>query len=274
MNLFTVDEEKCKRDGICVAECPMRIIELKDAESTPTPTRDAEELCINCGHCVAVCPHGALSLTTMPIEACPPVKKEWLLDEQQAEHFLRYRRSIRIYKDEPVDRSVIQKLIDTARFAPSGHNAQPVHWLVIYDSREVQELAGLCIDWMRFVIKEQPAFAKMLHMDRVVSRWEQGSDPICRSAPHVIVAHAEEQNRTAPTACTIALTYLELAIPSFGLGGCWAGFLNTAASLWPPMQEALALPEGHSSMGAMMIGIPKFKYHRLPLRNEARVTWR
>jgi len=274
MSLFAIDHERCKKDGMCVAECPMSIIEMKEADSTPTPTKEAEALCIECGHCVAVCPHGALSLKSMPAEACPPVKKEWLLDAQQAEHFLRYRRSIRIYKDEPVDRGIIQKLIDVARFAPSGHNAQPVHWLVIYDSDEVQRLAGLCVDWMRFTIQEQPAFAKMLHMDRVVRRWEEGFDPICRRAPHVIVAHAEKKNRAAPVACTIALTYLELAVPSFGLGACWAGFLNASASLWPPMQEALALPEGHSSMGAMMIGVPKFKYHRLPLRREARIIWR
>jgi ferredoxin len=110
----------------------MRIIELK--EEFPVPVAGAEELCINCGHCVAVCPHGALSLKTMAPEQCPPVRKEWLFGPEQTEHFLRSRRSVRVYKDKPADRETLAKLIDMARFAPSGHNAQPVQWLVIYDS--------------------------------------------------------------------------------------------------------------------------------------------
>ncbi len=50
MSLFTIDQEKCKHDGICAAECPMRLIELKDKASLPAPIEAAEELCINCGH--------------------------------------------------------------------------------------------------------------------------------------------------------------------------------------------------------------------------------
>ena len=274
MSLIVVDEEKCKRDGVCVAECPAQIIEFKSENSTPAPTDDADERCINCGHCVAVCPHGALSHRIMTSEQCPPVKKEWLLGPEQVEHFLRARRSIRTYKEEAVAREMLAKLIDIARFAPSGHNVQPVKWLIIYERDEVRRLAGLVIDWMRFMLEEQSSFAKALHMDHVVASWEAGMDRVCRGAPHVIMAHAPKDERTAPAACTIALTYLELAAPSFGLGACWAGYFNAAATLWPAMQQALGLPQGHSSFGAMMVGHTKYKYLRLPLRNEAQITWR
>ncbi len=274
MTLFVIDQEKCKQDGLCVAECPMVIIQLKDNESVPIPTEDAEELCINCGHCVAVCPHGAMSHKNMTPEQCPPVRKDWLLNPDQVEHFLRSRRSIRTYKEEPVEREVLTKIIDIARFAPSGHNLQPVRWRVIYDGQEVRRLAGIVIDWMRDLLEKGEPLAKALHMDRAVAAWESGVERICRGAPHVIVAHAPKEERTAPQACTIALTYLELAAPSFGLGACWAGYFNAAANFWPPMQEALDLPEEHISFGAMMVGYPKYKYQRLPLRNEARITWR
>ena len=274
--LFVVDQDKCKQDGICVAECPMAIIELKDKNSLPNPTEDAEELCINCGHCVAVCPQGAMSLRKMNSEQCPPVRKDWLLNPEQVEHFLRSRRSIRTYKEQPVEREVLSKIIDIARFAPSGHNFQPVRWLVIYDSQEIRRLAALVIDWMRDLLEKGAPLAKALHMDRVVDAWgwESGVDRVCRGAPHVIVTHAPKEERTAPQACTIALAYMELAAPSFGLGACWAGYFNVAANVWPPMQEALDLPEGHASFGAMMVGYPKFRYQRLPLRNEARISWR
>lgn len=44
MGLFTIDRDKCARDGICVSECPARIIEIKDEESNPEPIEGAEEL--------------------------------------------------------------------------------------------------------------------------------------------------------------------------------------------------------------------------------------
>jgi len=274
MSLFMINQEKCKRDGICVETCPMGLIELKDDQAFPSPIKDAEELCVQCGHCVAVCPHGALSLKTITPEQCPPIQKDWLLNPEQAEHFLRSRRSIRAYKDKPVDKETIARLIEIARFAPSGHNSQPVEWLVIYDSAEVQKLAGVVIDWMRHMLKQQPDVANLMHMDRVVDRWEKGKDAVCRKAPHIIVAHASKDNRMAPAASTIALAYMELAAPSLGLGACWAGYFNAAATVWPPMQKALALPESHISFGAMMVGYPKYKYHRLPLRKEPQISWR
>ncbi len=275
MSLFTVDPEKCKRDGICVAECPALLLELKDdKEAVPVPIDEADEFCITCGHCVAVCPHGALSHRAMSPEQCPPVKKEWLLGKDHVEHFLRARRSIRTYKDKPVDKETLSKLIDIARYAPSGSNLQPVEWLVIHDGDEVQKLAGMVVDWMRYMIKEKPEVAEPMRMDRIVESWEDGVDRICRGAPHVIVTHAPKDLPPALSACTIALTYLDLAAPSFALGACWAGYFNYAATFWPPMIEALALPEGNISHGAMMVGYPKYKYHRLPLRNEAPITWR
>jgi len=273
MDLLTVDHEKCKRDGICIAECPAAIIEFKEKDAFPTLIDGGEEFCISCGHCVAICPDGAMSHAIMESENCPPVQHEWFLKPEQMEHLLRSRRSIRTYKKERVDRQVLVQLIDVARFAPSGHNLQPVEWRVIHDSGEVRQLAGFVIDWMRSLIKAESPLASSMHLDRLVAAWGVGQDRVCRSAPHVIVAHAHKKNRAAPAACTIALTYLELAAFAFGLGACWGGYFNAAATNWAPMQEALRFPEDHVSFGAMMVGYPKFKYQRLPLRNEAKITW-
>lgn len=274
MELLSVDQEKCKRDGICAAVCPASIIEFKFKEAFPTVIEGGDELCLRCGHCVAVCPHGAISHEIMNTTECPTVRDELNMQPDQVEQFLRSRRSIRTYKEKPVDRDVLTKLIKLASFAPSGHNTQPVNWLVIYDSDEVQQLAGIVADWMGSLIKEGSPLAATLHMDRVVAAWEAGKDRICRSAPHMLVAHAPKDERSAPVACTIALTYLELATPAFGLGACWAGYFNAAANFWPPMAEALDLPAGNVSFGAMMVGQPKFKYARLPLRNKPKTIWR
>ena len=274
MALISIDEKRCKRDGICAAVCPMGIIEPGDDDAVPAPSIDADELCINCGHCVAVCPNAALSHVSMSPDKCPPVQKAWLPDTERVEHFLRTRRSIRTYKNRTVEHDVLTELIHIARFAPSGHNAQPAQWLVIYDKGEVNTLAENVIDWMRYMLQGQEQIAKEMNMDRIVTAWEQGIDRICRGAPHIIVTYAPKEEQSAPAACMIALTYLELAAPSFGLGACWAGYFNAATNLWPPMRKALKLPDGHSGFGAMMVGYPRYGYHRLPLRNEPFITWR
>ena len=102
MSLFTIDHQKCTRDGLCAADCPMSIITMND--HGPEPVAGAEQMCINCGHCTAVCPHGALTLHTMPLEHCPPLQAGWQLQPEQVEQFLKGRRSVRSYKSEPVPR--------------------------------------------------------------------------------------------------------------------------------------------------------------------------
>lgn len=273
MSLFVVDQEKCNRDGICVESCPVGIIELKDRSSVPTPVEYAEKLCINCGHCVALCPEGALSLKTMATEQCPPVKNEWRLGPEKVEHFLRSRRSIRTYKEKSVEPDILKKLIDIAAFAPSAKNFQPVRWLVVKERDQVRRLAGMVVDWMRYMKKEHPVTAREMHLKSVIASWDAGMDAVCRNAPHIIIAHASKKSHAAMVDCSIALTYLELAAPSFELGTCWGGYFTAAAMNWPPLQKALGLPEGHATFGAMMVGYPKYKYYRLPLRNKAHITW-
>ena len=47
MSLITIDSEKCKRDGICVRECPAAIIKLKDKESLPQLVKGGEDFCLH-----------------------------------------------------------------------------------------------------------------------------------------------------------------------------------------------------------------------------------
>ena len=271
---FYVDPEKCNRDGICVEACGRRLIEMGEGDSLPTLIAGVEELCINCGHCVAVCPSGALALHTMKPEDCPQIRDELLINLEQAEQFLRSRRSIRNYKDRSVERDKLNKLIQVSGYAPSASNARPVHFLVIENKAEIRRLSGLVVDWMRMTIKESPALAKTSHFDRVVSLWDGGKDPICRNAPHLIIAHATESSRMVQVDCILALAYAELIAPLLGLGATWAGYMMNATIFYPPLVEALDLPKGHKCFGVMMVGYPKLKFVRMPLRNPPAVAWR
>jgi nitroreductase len=210
----------------------------------------------------------------MRLEDCPQIQKELLIDLKQAEQFLRSRRSVRNYMDKPVERDKLNKLIQVSGYAPSAHNGRPVHFLVIEDKAEVRRLSGLVVDWMRVTIKENPALAKRFRYDRVVGFWDEGKDPICRNAPNLLIAHADETHRLAQVDCILALAYAELMAPPLGLGATWTGYMMIAAISYTPLIEALNLPEGHKCFGILMIGYPKLKFVRMPLRNPPPVEWR
>lgn len=273
MSMIVIDEKKCKRDGICVAECPLQIIEIKDAASFPTLVEDAEQRCIKCGHCVAVCPHGAFTHTMLNTESFSPVKKEFTLTVEQAGHFLRSRRSIRSYQERAVEHEKLAKLIDIARYAPTGTNSQMVSWTVVDSRPKVAQLTGMAIDLFREMIRTKSRFVKKYRLDKAVSAWDQGVDRICRGAPALVIAHAPKDYALAVIDCTSALAYLDLFAPALGLGTCWAGFFMVAVSQWQPLQQALALPEGNVACGVMMVGYPKYKYRLLPPRNEPKIGW-
>jgi nitroreductase/NAD-dependent dihydropyrimidine dehydrogenase PreA subunit len=269
---FEVDENKCVRDGLCAEDC--RLIEMRDPDSFPTPISGAEELCVHCGHCVAVCPTGALTLQNMGPGDCTEIEKKLVINWPQAEQFLRSRRSIRRYKDNPVEREKLDQLIQTAGYAPSAHNARPVHFLMIEDRKEIKRLSGLIVDWLRTLLKNFPDLVAPYHFDRVIEYWDNGGDPICRNAPHLVIAHAVESTQLANVDCVLALAYLELAAMPLGLGATWAGYIMTAAGMNPEFHKALVLPEGHKCFGAMMVGYPAYGFARMPQRTSPPVTWR
>lgn len=273
MPLITIDAETCNKDGICAAVCPAGIIDFNKGE-IPKPTANAEEICIRCGHCVAVCPTGSLSHRVMAVDQCPPMLEDLRLSEAQCEQFLRARRSIRRYKEKPVPREKIARLIELARYAPTGHNVQNVEWMALGTRAELDKLAGLTVDWMRWMVVHKKETAQNMNLEVTIRRWEEGHDVILRRAPVVIVTHASKADMRAPTSSTIALAYLELAATGMGLGTCWAGYFGYAAANFPPLKKSLALPDGHQALGAMMVGYPKFRYKRLPTRKTPEIIWR
>ncbi len=273
MGSLFIDGEKCNKCGICIEECPYWLLQIVEKESLPSPVDGAEELCINCGHCVAVCPSAALGLSTMPMDKCVPITKDLKTTPEQLEQFLKSRRSIHAYEEKPVEHEKLVKLIDIARYAPSANNYQPVQWLVIEKRENVKQLSKMAIDWLRGLIDKDPTFAELTRAKVFVTGWDSGIDVITHGAPHLVVVHAHKDSVPMGD-CLIALTYLEIAAHSMGLGACWAGMIQAGAMFEPAVARALQLPEDHLSFGALMIGYPKYKTSRIPMRNDAKVIWR
>ncbi len=273
MSLFTIDQNKCTSCKICMAECPMQIIIMKKDSKIPEPASYAEKLCIDCGHCVSVCPEGAFSLKTMSADKCIDISEDYNPGPEKITGYMKARRSVRKFKDLPVEKAVIEQIIDTASCAPSGHNSRPVEWTVIEGREKIKEMAVMVVDWMKDMQKNSPEMAAEWHFDMIIKAWEFNIDVITHSCHAVIIAHGDKKNPNAAQAGTIALSHFEMAAPSFGLGCCWGGFLTWAAMMWQPLKDHLNLPKGHSLQGTMLTGYPKFKYHRMPLR-ESKVTWK
>jgi nitroreductase/NAD-dependent dihydropyrimidine dehydrogenase PreA subunit len=270
---FDVDAKTCTRDGLCVAECPARIIRLLPSDAVPVPEPDFASFCIGCGHCVAVCPTGAFRLDWLAPEQCPEMRGEGRLTAEAAEQFLRGRRSIRTYREAPVERAALERLLAVACHAPSAKNGQPWHWTVVESPAETRRLAGLAVDWMRGYLADKPKVAGLLGFTRVVAAWDAGVERVLRGAPHVIVAHADKNYAYGPEDTALALGYLELYAPALGLGTCWAGYFYAAVNAHPPLFEALKLPAKHKAFGAVMAGYPAYRYQRLPVRRPPAVNW-
>jgi nitroreductase/NAD-dependent dihydropyrimidine dehydrogenase PreA subunit len=273
MGLIQVDEKKCKRDGLCVAVCPMGILTQPSKNDYPGVKEEGDSHCITCGHCVAVCPHGALSHTRMSPDEMMAVDRCPAPDTEILHHWMQTRRSIRVYKDKTVERPEIEKIINISAYAPTGHNDQPVKWLVIDDREKIKALNKLAVEWMRLAEKQFPQMYAVLNFGDMIEAWEAGEDPITRNAPCLILSYADSRIFTANTAGLITMAHLELAAHAAGLGACWAGIFTRAAITHPPLAQALELPEHHVVIYTMMLGYPRYKYRRIPLRNKPPIRW-
>ena len=273
MGLLIIDETKCRKDGICVRECPMVIIKLKDGDGFPEMVPGGESICNRCGHCVAICPEGALSHAGVPIEKSPLIKKDLEISGEQAVQFLRSRRSVRFFKKQPVEKEKLQRLIEIARYAPSGGNLQLVEWMVFTDVERIKEIAGLTVEWLRKLVANSPQTVPP-YLPLMIGAWDMGYNSVTWSAPAVIVASAPKEATTGMVDVSLALCYLDLAAQSLGLGTCWAGVVEGALQGSAEVRKFVGVPEGHPYHYAMMVGYPKPKYSRLPERKAPKIPWK
>jgi nitroreductase/NAD-dependent dihydropyrimidine dehydrogenase PreA subunit len=268
-----IDAKRCTGCNRCIETCPLEILEQDTATGFPVVSRLRDQRCTSCGHCEAVCPEQAIVVQGESLQEASVAQENANLTPRQVAAYFAKRRSIRLYKDEPVDKAVLEELLDIARHAPSGVNRQPVRWSVVHSAGSVHALAGLTVEWMRGQVGQQSAMATMLHFDLLIDAWDRGKDPICRNAPHCIFAFAPKEDRMAATDGTIALSHLELAAPAFGLGACWAGYLNIATNSYPALKSAAGIPADNVGLGVLMIGRPRYEFARTPKRNRAHITW-
>lgn len=271
MPLFTIDQEKCNKDGLCAVECPAGCIEFVEGE-LPVPHEKKQAYCLNCGHCMAVCPTGAIRLERLP---GPAQRRDRSLNltYDQAEQFLKGRRSVRAFKDEPVDRELLEDILSVTGYGPSGHNARQTKWAVAPAAGMVSQVAKATAEWMRREVDAESPLAAKLHLPGIVKAWDNGLDMICRHAPALAVAYGPKVGVTPREDAVIAITYLELAATAAGLGACWCGYVTAAATFDSELCDILGVPEDSAVYGALMLGKAVRRYKSIPPRPEPDVKW-
>jgi nitroreductase len=215
-----------------------------------------------------------LDHTYAPLSAQTDVSDYALPDYKDAALFLRYRRSVRVYKEAPVPRETLAKLLDIARFAPSGTNTQGLSYIVISDRERLHNVTKSTVEWIASKL-EKPGSKLPAAFREPVDAYKNGRDTLLRGAPHLIVAlTSPELMAVSVESAKFALEYVELLAPTMDLGTCWMGLVQVCAGRkHPPLMEALGVPEGKEVVGIMAIGYSKFKYPRLVDRNPLDVAW-
>lgn len=269
MDLLRVDQEKCVNCGACAAVCPNEVI-IVDKEG---PKETGLANCISCGQCVAVCPVAAIDNVRTPLAGQVPVENLKVLDTKVASQFLRSRRSIRCYKDQQVPQDQILKLLDIARFAPTGGNTQGLSYIVISDKEKLGKIIEATIMWMEEETRKGSAWAN--YFAGIIRKFRKtGKDVILRGAPHLIMAVSAKEFGRGPENAHFSLAYAELLAPTLGLGTCWAGFFQACVfSGYVPLLQILDIPSDQALAGALMAGYPKYTYQRLVDRNPIQVSW-
>ncbi len=267
MPLFTVDQDLCRRDGLCAAVCPASLVRLDDPEGLPYPLAGREAHCIRCGHCVAVCPTGALRHSLLPIEDFPLIDRKKALSPDILTNHLRTRRSIRNFKPCPVPRETFASILDTVRHAPSGHNHQPVAWTILDGRTAVSAFLSHATEWMREEVRAKTPLSRTLSLAGAVRAVDKGKDVVTRGAPHVVFAHVPAQGVTPRTDAVIAASWFEIVAHAHGVGTCFAGYLMFALKNRPELARFLEIPEGRVVPAALLAGVPKYRYRRMVPRD-------
>lgn len=115
------------------------------------------------------------------------------------EELIKRRHSIRNYKDEIIEETVIKQIIDCAELAPTSRNKKPCVFFPVTDKTMLEKLS--------------------------VSK-EGGAQMLKGAGAAIVVAADSEKSDVWIEDASIAMTYMHLAAENLDLGSCWIQLLN------------------------------------------------
>jgi nitroreductase len=187
------------------------------------------------------------------------------------------RRSIRKFKPEPIPDEYVDKIIEVARWAPSGANSQPWEFIVIKNKRLRNKIIDFAI--------EQTSISYNIERtrDEKLRFFEQGGPPAKeynRDAPVCILVCGDTRTKdfypliyTLTTGDQIfqsslasAFLYMTLAATSLGLASKWLTAVATPL-VEPLVKDLLGIPKVMALYDMMLVGYPASKPRPRPVRD-------
>ncbi len=288
MPLVTIDQERCNKDGLCVRIC-QKVFSQEAKGSIPSVAHEGS--CNSCGHCVLVCPTGAISQADSPSEKVHPIKADLLPSYEQVRQMIVARRSIRTFQERPVEKEIIEKVIDAARFAPSLKNSQSTRFTVVQDKTLLRAIAASTAAWLGKVARrlKNPLWRKLYtlrgerdvkqvmrwidQLDVMAERMRNEVDLVLFGAPLLLLFHADATMRSADVNATLALHNATMIASSLGLGSFYTGYVVTACSHDRSIPRLIQLPGRQKVYGGLALGYPAIRFSRWIDRNPAEIRW-
>lgn len=143
------------------------------------------------------------------------------------------RRTIRQFKPVPIDRSILEKIVDVGRLAPSAGNMQPLEFLVVDDDKIRRQIFP-CLRWAAYLAPE--------------GNPKPGHEPMAYIFP---LANLSVREKGYEYDVGAAMQNMILAAWEEGIGSCWLISLERAK-----VAEILAVPEGYKIDSVLALGHP------------------
>jgi len=281
----TIDLEACTGCGVCVSACASMVLELDPPAPGAKKGRvrlERPDWCNACGHCEALCAFDAIhSPLPLPDDAPVPAKAP-AVDADSLELLLRERRSVRVYKPDPIPRPLLERVVHAAHHTPTGTNSQNVNWIVLDDHEKVRDLQQRCVGFYRrlFNLVNNPVGKLGVRMvagarqkaqldeylpvvQEAYRRMDHGEDRLLYDAPALILVHAETWDSCSSFNCDAALYSASLMAHSLGLGCCFNGFVQQAVENSRPLKKWLGIPRDHRCFMTMGLGWPAVRYRKV-----------
>ncbi|MFW9921851.1 MAG: nitroreductase family protein [Candidatus Thorarchaeota archaeon] len=292
MKILGIDEDLCTDCKACVRVCPSQLFSMKDDNkviyTNPFTT------CVRCGHCIAICPTKAILFEDAeePFEIPNAKKIHDIVTYDDLLKIIRIRRSIRVYKEESIQKDKIEAILEAMRYAPTASNTQGWHYAILTDkkeisylSKEVSKFFKISLKWLPFRYFVAPFVNRKLRkrimnprtkvqLEKSVERLEHGEDIIFFNAPCVIILYSRNYaNSLSANDAGIALTHGMFAAQALGLGTCWIGFAQRQLQNKRRLRKHFNIPNGYQVWGVLTLGIPDIRYLRGPPRKPLKVQW-
>jgi nitroreductase len=146
------------------------------------------------------------------------------------------RRSIRWYEKKKIAADIVTEILDAARFAPSGCNAQPWRFIVVEDPKTVEALKQHDAFPQSFVYEapaifvccgDPAAYAGKYGGENQIDEGTVPEDPEERKAMFSIVEGKNVERAIRDV--SIASAFMVLRATELGLGTSYIGLINEAA---------------------------------------------